>query len=354
MINYYLKINGQIRKLYYRFLNFKSIKEYKNILVKSNENYVVFHNPNWLGITNSTKNIFKNTVGITELYSTKLRKIIVNYILKSNYKTVIFSGFCDGWINIIKDIKKENSKIKIKVIWHGSNALITETEDWNMYKLVLEMYQSKMVNQIVFVKKTMYDFYKEKGYNTYFLMNNVNIENKEQFKNKKENDKIKLGLYSSGNRWVKNTYNQLSAISLVENSELDCVAFDKKISEFCKMHDIKLKGSSSFLKQNELFKRMASNDVNVYATFTECAPMLPLESFELGVPCVSSNNHHYFKGTELEYFTVVTEPDNIKNIYDKIMLCLENKEKIMKLYRLWKKEYNIIVEKNIKEFLEQE
>ena len=181
-------------------------------------------------------------------------------------------------------------------------------------------------------------------------MKNFTLKNKEEYQ-KHQSNKLKLGLYSSGNRWVKNTYNQISAMSLYKDAIVDCVAYNEKIRDFAKLHGIDLQGSAKHIKQEDLFKRMADNDVNVYATFTECAPMLPLESFELGVPCVTSNNHHYFKGTELEAFTVVNEIDNIMAIKEKIDLCINNKEKIMKLYSKWKKDYDKEFKKNIQNFL---
>ena len=42
--------------------------------------------------------------------------------------------------------------------------------------------------------------------------------------------------------------------------------------------------------------------MNLYVTFSECAPMLPIESFEVDVPCILGNNNHYFKKTELEKY----------------------------------------------------
>jgi len=349
----YESLRYKIRRLYYKYIRTLNKKKIEELFSKLNPklNYVALHNPNWLGITSSTKNIFENTLAVEELYSKRNINILADKL--ENYKTVIFSGMVDGWENLIIELKNRNKNIKIKIIWHGSNALLSEKTDYKVFFKILNLYKDKYIDQLVFVKETMHLFYKELGYNTYFLMNNFTLKNKEEYKNKK-NKTLKLGLYSSGNRWVKNTFNQLSALSLYEDAIVDCVAYNNKISEFSKLHGIKLEGSNKHIPQKELFKRMASNDVNVYATFTECAPMLPLESFELGVPCVTCNNHHYFKGTELESLTVVKEMDNIMAIKEKIDSCIENKDKIMKLYKEWKKEYDKKFEENVKTFLEME
>ena len=156
-------------------------------------------------------------------------------------------------------------------------------------------------------------------------MNNFTLENQKDYISKEKNKKLRLGLYSSGNRWVKNTYNQISAVSLYKDAIVDCVAYNDKIYNFASLHGVKLEGTDKHIPREELFKRMAKNDVNVYATFTECAPMLPLESF-----------------------------DNIMSIKEKIDLCIENKEKIMKLYKEWKKNYDKQFEENVKTFLDME
>ena len=87
---------------------------------------------------------------------------------------------------------------------------------------------------------------------------------------------------------------------------------------------------------------MSNNNLNLYVTFSECAPMLPIESFEVGVPCVFGNNHHYFKNNELEDYLLVENENNPMKIA----------EKILKLYQKWKKENDENSKKLVKEFLD--
>ncbi|MNN86015.1 hypothetical protein D3C81_2033700 [compost metagenome] len=97
---------------------------------------------------------------------------------------------------------------------------------------------------------------------------------------------------------------------------------------------------------------MSKNDINLYVTFTECSPMVPLESLELGIPCVTGNNHHYFKGTKLEDYLIVKSEDDINEIVDKIKICVEKKSEIIDIYREWKKIYDYEVAENIRSFLD--
>ena len=198
----------------------------------------------------------------------------------------------------------------------------------------------------------MKEFYSKKGYKSYWLMNDVNLD-KNKIERNEENNDIKIGLYSSGDRWEKNTYNQLSACAMLKNIYVDVVPMTKLASSFCKLMNIRtINEDNEFsLKRKELIKRMSKNTINLYVTFTECSPMIPLESFEVGVPCIIGNNTDYFNENEIENFIVVKEEDNIDEIYSKINLCIENKEKVLKLYKNWKKEHSKKVLELKEEFL---
>ena len=103
--------------------------------------------------------------------------------------------------------------------------------------------------------------------------------------------------------------------------------------------------------RDELLKRMANNTMNLYVTFSECAPMLPIESFEVGTICLTGNNHHYFKNTELEKYLVVDNEESPIAIADKIKLCLNNKDEIMNIYKKWKKENDKKSKMSVDEFI---
>lgn len=334
-------------------LNIKNneiIENFSNELKRvKNKKTVVVHNPNWLGITSATKELFDNTLELDELDSSIIAEI-TNLIVNTKIKQIIFSGCATGWTDLIFKIKKTNPKIKIKILWHGSNAMHIEKYDWEVFNDIIHLLKNKTIHSIGFVKKSMYEFYLARGYNVEFVMNTVTVDIKIQ---KKESTKTKIGLYASGDRWVKNYYNQLSAASLVENSVTDVVPLSNKTIEFAKIIKANVTGCPNPIPREELFKRIAQNDINVYATFVDCAPMIPLESFELGVPCITASNHHYWEGTELEEYIVVDSVDNIIKIYDKIILCLKNKEKILKLYQEWKIKYDKEVKKNNKKFIEE-
>lgn len=344
------------KKIFWASIHFHIEKRIKNLEEKMKKikdgEYVVFQHPNWIGVGNVGKDNFEYIIEQKEVYTEKEAKKIAEVICNENKRLVIFNGFAIGWDNIAKEIKRINKNIIIKVLWHGSHALLSEQYDWVAFNTIIDLYKAKIIDEFGLVKKSMYDFYQAKGFNVSFIMNSINIDNPEKYKTEKvDNGKIKIGLYSSGDRWVKNSFNQISAVALIENAVMDAIPINEKTKKMCEIFEIEYTGEEGNLKRDELLRRIANNDINLYVTFTECAPLIPLESLEVGVPCITGDNHHYFEGTELEKYLVVTKEDNIIEIKNKIVYALENKAKILELYKKWKLDYVKKAKKSIEDFL---
>ena len=336
-------------------------KEYTEDVIEDIEDiedtsFVAIYNPECIGIMNATIELFgkDNTIKLYEIFNDRQINNIANAIVDKNFKQVIFATMAYGYKDLAERIHDLNNEIKIKFMWHGSHALFVNYNEQNFLEDLLQLQKRNVVYSIGFFKSAMADFYSSKGYNAKLLMNDVNIKDKDDYKKNKEDKRLKIGLYSSGDRWEKNTYNQLSACAMVKNAYIDIIPETKLATSFCKLMNIKTVTNDApmSLKRKELLRRMANNDVNLYVTFTECSPMIPLESFELGVPCIIGNNTDFFLNNEkLNDLIVVKEEDSIDEIYEKINTCLEKKDEIMKLYKEWKKAYSEQVKKLKEDFL---
>lgn len=317
-----------------------------------NNDYIVFYNKNWIGTMNATKELFNNIIGIEEIDNEEVLKVTVENIINKKISLVVFSAFARGWEQLAIELKRRNPSMTLKIIWHGSHAMNVEDYDWEMFETIFRLLEGKIINSIAFVKKSMYDLYKAKGYNVEFLYNTVHVQKKEM-SIKDKSEKIKIGLYASGDRWVKNFYNQLAAASLFENAIIDCIPINNKIIKMSRILNVVSGGLRTNIPREKMLGRMSENDINFYVTFSECAPLIPIESLELGVPCITGNNHHYWEGTELEDYLIVNESDDVLKIYEKANYALENKDKILNIYKKWKKEYDKKSMESVNKFLEK-
>lgn len=323
----------------------------ENIKLHKNKDYIVIYNKEWLGVTSATKELFDNIIDCGELYRKQDIELIGKTIIDNNIKQVIFSSFAVGDKELVKFLKKNNNSIKIKTYWHGSHSQVLDTYGWARNKEIIELHKEKYVDVMASCKESLQNFYKNEGYNAFFITNKVTTDVKPE--NKKSKKEIRVGLYAAKcDDWRKNMFSQMAAVSLLDNAVLDMVPLNETAKEFANSIGLKIDGVEKSLPREELLKRMSNNNINLYVTYSECAPMLPLESFEMNVPCITGNNHHYFKNTELEKYLVVNNEESPIEIKNKIEKCLKEEEKVNKLYKKFRDDNLKSAKSKVKEFIE--
>lgn len=352
------QVNGTVD---FRDETIKRVKDAISIISSkeySNKDYIIFHNPKWLGVTASTKELFENLVPLQELYVEKDIFNIASVIASQNISQVIFSSFVDGWEKLAKKLKEIKPDIKLKCFWHGSNSQVIENINWRTNTNVINLHKEGIIDVFATCKESILNFYKSQGYKTCLVKNTVRIpaDIKENFKNTNyyninEFKNLKIGLYAAGNDWRKNMFNQIAVSTLFENAVIESIPINYEGNIFAKNNNVNLVGSNSTISREDILKKFAKNDINLYITFSECAPMVPIESMEMGTLCLSGNNHHYFKDTKLREYLVVDREDDVMCIYKKIKYALENREEIFKIYEEWKKEYDKKSIQSVQEFL---
>lgn len=336
--------------LQYRRTKRKMTEKHKKLVAETtekinkltDENYVAFHNPEWTGVSNATIELFKNSVPCGELITNKEIKLIKNTIVANNIKEVVFSGFAIGWYELAKLLHKEG--VIVKTFFHGSHSQYKDEYGWKMNKQIYLLERKGIVSEMAFCKKSIINFYKDKDCNVSFLRNIVNIDYDIKKKAKRK-DEVRIGIYAVQTiQWRKNVFTSLASIYFLKNKMkdkdivVDIVPKSPTAEIFCHILDIKTTGIKKAIPREELLQRMSDCDITLYVTFTECAPMVPLESFYVETPCITGNNHHYFKDTELEKYIVVNNENNPIEVAEKIEMCLENKKKVFELYNKFSEE----------------
>lgn len=345
----YKKTKEKITDKYLK--NLKSACEY---ISKYSNDYVIFHNPEWFGVTNATIELFSNRVPCGELLRKKDIVKVGNAILNNNINQVVFSAMCIGWGDLAKYLKSANPSIKIKVFWHGNHSQVSEPYGWARNLEIIDMHRQGIIDVFGTCKKSLIDFYNSQGMKTAFITNKVDVS--EELKNNivlNKNKKTRIGLYAAkSDDWRKNMFTQIAAVSLLENVVLDMVPLNDYALKFANILGLEVDGIKSSVPRDELIKRMANNDLNLYITFSECSPMLPLESFEVGVPCLTGNNHHYFVGDKLEEYLVVNNEESAIEIKNKMVKCLEKRNEVLKLFSKWSNDNKKKSSDDVRNFLE--
>lgn len=313
------------------------------------ENYTLFYGEKKQEDTFIIKNMFENNekidMGWTEKEITENLKIIENKI-EDDKKQIIFFGLEIGWAELIRKIR-EKHKNPIKVICNTSDALLYYDYERNNFFDLLRLSKENIIDKIGFLKKGQYEVYKNKKYNSSYILENYKLDSKYEIKSEK--GKIKIGIYPLNYTWDKNIFNQLSVGKFIDNSIINYNELDYKMTDFLKI--MKINSKAQKINKQNIFNNILENDINISCSFTEYFHTIFFLSMELGVPCITGNNED-FLNSELKEYLVVEAEDNPIKIAEKLNKCIQNKEKIMELYETWKKEYNKKAENSIKEFLD--
>ncbi len=328
----------------------KSIDKFKD------KDFLVLSNPDWVGVSHVAEDMFGGyaPIGEVSIYRQQEIEEIAKIIVSSQKPLVIFNGLVAGWDRVIESMRKLDKAMRVKILYHGGDVRLARYVDYASFMKILGLHNMGLIDEIGFVKKQQAEFYKKKGFRAKFVANNITIDNPKKYKiadNTKGQNTVKIGLYSSGDIEWKNVFNQVAAASLVEGAELDVVPINHMVAGYADRVGIKVVGDDRLLPRDVLLSRMANNDINLYVSFAEASPLLPLESMELGVPCITANNHHYWTGTPLEKLLIIDRPDDIMAIYAQIVSALKNRDEAIRHYAVWKKKYDKESSRSVKEFL---
>jgi glycosyltransferase involved in cell wall biosynthesis len=334
-------------------LNNDWIEHFKVILSNCDSEYIALCHKDWKGVTSSSMELFNKIAFIQEVQDSLTLEAIVDIIIKSKVTQFILSGYPQGWSNVIKAVHIRCPEKIFKVLWHGSIAQHYEDYATKVFLEILKLNKDGNIKMIGFVKKSTFELYKKLGYRVAFVGNSVDIKNIVETSLKAiDFNKIKVGIFSADVTLRKNTYTNIAAVSFIENAELTICPSNQHLEMVIEHFNIKYNLYKSPLPRHELFDLIKKQDIVFYVTFSECAPMLPLEAMELGVICLMGSNCHYYEDYPLlKEYLVVTEADNPEMIAKMALRALQNKEKIMVEYRKFSLENRTFSRKSVETFL---
>lgn len=304
-------------------------------------------------LTNMFKNNKKINLGWTDFdYNNNMK--IINEEINNGIEQIIFAGIEIGWKKMIIDLKSEHSNIEVKVICTTQDSLLYYEYERNNFFELLELSKNGLIKDIAFLRKGQYETYKNLGYNCSYLMENYILEDEIKMNNKKPDGKLNLGIYPLNYTWDKNIFNQLCVAKFLDNCNLNYYNLDSRMEEFLTTMGIdNTPEKIEEINDKNIIKSILKNDVIVSTSFTEYMHPIFWLGMETEIPVLIGNNSDLFNGEELEKYIVTSAEDNAIINSKSVGKILENKAKILELYKIWKKEYNQKAKNNIEMFLEK-
>lgn len=286
-------------------------------------------------IKDSVEFSFDNVIYLDfELNESDANKII-DFVNNKGSKLIIFD-WSEAYRLILPYISK---KREIKWVYKNNLAGLTTGGVRATFTRIMEFYDRNIVKEIACLDKSTSIVLKKAGYRSSHLLLDVKT------KSRKSKSNNSIGLIGDDYNPNHNTYNQLSALKLVDYDYCKIVPNMPATKHFIDFFEIKAK------EVNSTFDTLVDNDINLYCNFTFNNMELILKSLDLGIPCLLGNTDIFDDYPKLKQYLVLESDDDIGEIANKIKIIRKNKNTILKEYEKYRKEYTNESNKLINKFL---
>ncbi len=222
-------------------------------------------------------------------------KAIVDCLEASGATHFLADGFYRGYADLLRLIRKRIPYAGIFYVHHGS--FFQMLEDHSLPALLVKvarLRQEGVIDRIGFCKAGMAEAFERLGVPAFEVPNRVFQENVSPRSEWKTPASVFIPV---GAQLRKNPHTQLMGALLcpdVDEIHLTC-DLDLRYLPRPALNRVALKVHRD-LDREATRRLMRQSNVVLYATISECAPMVPLESLALGVPCLTGDNHGLFDG----------------------------------------------------------
>jgi len=329
----------------------KALETWLQSFKQQGKEVLAIYVPNWLGIKSATENHFQDCYPFAEHITREQAEYYAYQLITFGVKHLIVAGGSPGHLEIVRAISKLNYNIRCDLTWHASYIQHCEDYGWSMLNEVIKLAKQGVIYKLGLAKKGMEKSFQSLGIKAEFLPNLVqSVPDKASEVNC---NNIQLGIWLSWIGYRKLPYAMIAASQLIDNSVLNMSGVGYRAKEWAEILGIKINFfSDGPISKEELYKRIKNTHVSLYLTLSECAPMLPIESLSLGVPCLISPVSHWFEDDDyLHSRLVVPYPERPEVIAKYIQQSLIERNEIIKRYKEYAIRYNKFARQQVKIFL---
>lgn len=292
---------------------------------------LAIYNPRWIGLSQSTRSIFKTSIPLpnylinsSHFLSHSQLSSYVDEIISLEPSSVVISGGDPIEIGIAKLIRKLHPNIQITLLWHGSPANWSDSFEKDLFSSWIELYNARGIDRIDVVDDGLEKFLSNSGIKSKLVMNTPpEISSDHKWQAIEGDDFRQILLAAASNTFRKNYYNQIVAACMLENvNEIKVLGInDLPIGVFDKYPITLL----PHVSEGEFAIEIKKSRLVMYATLSECSPMVPLESLAIGCPIVCGPTTPYLRDyDDLRGLIVVKNPDSIQEIVKTTKYILSN------------------------------
>lgn len=310
----------------------------------------LFH-PDWYGVRSSTLNLFPSHFALPEIVDEAAADHTARLLLETGCQRIVCSGFSESHGRLVALLHQLDPAVKLYVLWYGNFLQSQEDYAWQGFQHIRQLCKQGVIYKWGFAKKGMAEVMAQLGYRSGFVMSMVNTI--PTAPSEPLAGGPHLGVWSLGAGWRKPPYAMLAAAALIPGAVVHGSGAGSRVQEFAAAMELNSDLKPQVAPQAQMPAMLARMHLNLYVTLSECAPMLPLESLSVGVPCLFGPNSHLFEDHPfLHKSLVVPYPDSAACIAEYARQALENRAEIIRQYIDYAPGYNTRAKTSLAEFLE--
>jgi hypothetical protein len=310
------------------------------------------NHPEWRGILASASELFDNILTIPDNLNKERGQYYARMIAAAGCPSVTIQGFPRSYEHLIIALNNLAPQIPINVIYHGNFLHMREDYDWLIFKRILALHQEGAIAKVGLVKQGMAEILQAAGVRASFILNMV--KQIPSAPSEPLPNGIHLGIWGQPDwSWKKSPYAMLASVKLVDGAVAHVYNVSPRATEFGGLLGIRGEYYADALPQSQVRRVLATMNLNLYVTLTECAPMLPLESLSAGTPCLFGPTSHYFRDDDyLHSRLVIPQPDDAQAIAEFANQAIHERDRIILAYRAYAPGYNRRARQILADFLE--
>lgn len=315
--------------------------------------------PRWKGVCAATKNLFSKVLLVPESpdhHPDQVNDALIDFaatkIIESNLPNVVFSGAELFYLEIARRVRARNPAIRFFNLWHSNYLQTGENHDWQLFREWLSSNKSeKLITRIAVVRKGYERYLMRLGYDTCFIPNCLPTPSKPIVAT---SNRDTVGIWLSGSsNYRKHPEAMVMAASMIPDLKLKISGATPRVTDLLAENTGEVvKFCPQPIPSEQLFAEMKDTALSLYVTASECSPILPLESFAQGVPCIVGANSHLYEGNEiLSKHLIVENIGSPGEIAERIRSAMQFIPELVDEFQRYNSEMVTIAKNNLVDFL---
>lgn len=319
---------------------------------------VAVYCPRWAGVSNATRNLFEVAYPVPsrpdvppEDLDDEALEHHVGVLAATGTRHVVVSGGDEVHLRLVERLAVRVPQLRVDLLWHGSPLQFSEDHEWRLMQLWLDAARRGVVRRIGTVKAGVERLFGALGIPSCLVLNyvaGVPLPPPDV-----PDDEWHVGVWLSGLGYRKLPHVMLSALAMLPRVRLHAAGIGVQAIEVARRLGVPLGAvQETPLPSAAMTEAIRRTHLSLYVTFSECCPMLPLESLHAGVPALVGPTSHLFQDDRyLADRLVVPFPDRADVIADAAARAIVQRREIVTAYAGYAVRYGAEARRSVEAFL---